>query len=97
MMDLNKYTEFEWDKGNVDKSFKKHKISPNEAEEIFLDENLKIIKDINHSQKEKRLIALGKTFTDKKLFIVYTVRGEKVRIISARPMDKKERRHYEKT
>mgnify|MGYP001594043008 CR=1 FL=1 len=97
MMDLNKYTKFEWDKGNVDKSFKKHKISPNEAEEIFLDEDLKIIKDIRHSQKEQRLIALGKTFSEKKLFIVYTVRGEKVRIISVRPMDKKERSHYEKS
>ena len=97
MMNLNKYRGFEWDKGNIDKSFKKHKISPNEAEEIFLDENLKIIKDIDHSQKEERSIALGKTFTDKKLFIVYTVRGEKIRIISARPMDKKERSNYEKS
>ena len=97
MMDLNKLTEFEWDKGNVDKSFKKHKISPNEAEEIFLDDYLKIVKDIRHSQKEQRFIALGKTFNEKQLFIVYTVRGEKVRIISARPMDKKERSHYEKT
>ena len=97
MIDVSKCTEFEWDKGNIAKSFKKHKISPNEAEEIFLDENLKILKDINHSQKEKRLIALGKTFTNKKLFIVFTVRGEKVRIISARPMDRKERSYYEKS
>jgi len=96
-MDLNKCTRFEWDKGNINKSFKKHKISPNEAEEIFLDEHLKIIKDIKHSQEERRLIALGKTFSEKQLFIVYTVRGEKIRIISARPMDKKERSYYEKT
>jgi uncharacterized DUF497 family protein len=97
MVDLNEYTGFEWDKGNIDKSFQKHRISPNEAEEIFLDENLKIIKDIAHSQKEIRLIALGKTFMEKKLFVVFTVRGDKVRIISARPMDKKERNHYEKS
>lgn len=96
-MDLNKYIKFEWDKGNIDKSFKKHKISPNEAEEIFLDEHLKIIKDIRHSQKERRLIALGKTFSEKQLFVVFTERGEKIRIISARPMDKKERSHYKKT
>ncbi|EKE13872.1 MAG: hypothetical protein ACD_12C00773G0001 [uncultured bacterium] len=96
MMDLNKYTEFEWDKGNIDKSFKKHKISPNEAEEIFLDENLKILKDIRHSQKEERFIALGITKSSKKLFIVYTVRRGKIRIISSRPMNKKQRTYYEK-
>jgi len=97
MMDLNKYIEFEWDKGNVDKSFKKHKISPNEAEEVFLDENLKILKDIKHSQKEERFIALGITIRGKKLFIVYTDRGGKIRIISSRPMNKKQRSYYEKS
>ena len=97
MRDLGKYIKFDWDKGNIDKSYQKHDISPNETEEIFLDDNLKILRDIKHSQKEGRLIALGKTFTNKKLFVVFTVRGEKVRIISARPMNKKERRHYEKT
>lgn len=97
MADYDRYLEFEWDKGNIDKSFSKHKISPSQAEETFFDENLKILKDIKHSQKEKRFIALGKTFSNKKLFVVYTVRNEKIRIISARPMDKKERNYYEKT
>jgi len=54
MMDLSKYTEFEWDKGNFDKSFKKHKISPNEAEEMFLDERLLLQEDLKHSQFEQR-------------------------------------------
>ena len=97
MVDLEKYKGFEWDKGNVDKNYQKHGISPNEAEEVFLDENLKILKDIKHSQKEERMIALGTTISGKKLFIVYTVRLEKVRIVSARPMNKKERSNYEKT
>ena len=97
MLDLNKLTEFEWDKGNIDKSFKKHNISPNEAEEIFLDKNLKILRDIRHSQKEERFIALGITINGTKLFIVYTVRGGKIRIISSRPMNKKQKNYYEKT
>lgn len=97
MIDFNKYKSFQWDKGNIDKSYKKHGISPNEAEEIFLDEELKVLKDIRHSQKEERFIALGKTFTGKKLFVVFTVRQEKIRVISARPMNRKERRIYEKT
>jgi uncharacterized DUF497 family protein len=97
MIDFSRYKGFQWDKGNIDKSYKKHKISPNESEEVFLDENLKVIKDFKHSQKEERFIALGKTFSGKKLFVVFTVRGDKIRIISARPMNKKERKYYEKT
>ncbi|MCL5797667.1 MAG: BrnT family toxin [Patescibacteria group bacterium] len=97
MLDLSKYKSFEWDKGNFDKSYHKHGISPNESEEIFLDEELKILKDIRHSQKEERFIALGTVFSGKKLFVVFTLRGEKIRIISVRPMNKKERENYEKT
>lgn len=97
MFDLSCYRRFVWDRGNIDKSYQKHGITPNESEEIFLDENLKIIKDVKHSQKENRLIALGETFNKKKLFVVFTVRDEIIRIISARPMNKKERRFYEKT
>ena len=57
MGDTGKYKAFEWDKGNIDKSYQKHGITPNEAEEIFLDENLKISRDVKHSQKEERLIS----------------------------------------
>lgn len=97
MFDLGSYKKFEWDKGNIDKSYKKHNISPNETEEVFLDDNLKIIKDFKHSQKEERLIALGETIEKKKLFVVFTVRQSKLRIISARLMNKSERSYYEKT
>lgn len=96
MIDLGKIKGFEWDKANIDKSYKKHGITPNQAEEIFLDEDLKIIRDIKHSQKEARFIALGQNFEKKLLFIVFTLRKDKIRIISARPMNKKERRIYEK-
>jgi len=97
MLSFKKPIKFDWDKGNIDKSYKKHGISTNQTEEIFLDQDLKILKDIKHSQKEKRQIALGKTFANKKLFIIFTVRGDKVRIISARTMNKRERSYYEKT
>lgn len=97
MMDLSKYIEFEWDKGNIDKSFKKHKISPNEAEEIFLDENLFLQEDFKHSQREKRFVAIGKTISKKFLLTVFTIRNYKIRIISVRMADRKERRQYEKT
>ncbi len=88
---------FQWDGGNVDKNYKKHGVSPKEAEEIFLDETLKVKKDFKHSQKEKRFIAFGKTFSNKVLFVVFTMRGELIRIISARDANRKERAVYEKT
>ncbi len=87
--------EFEWDKGNLDKSYQKHGVTPKEAEEVFLDEESFVIPDVKHSQKEPRYILLGKTFEKKKLFIVFTIRKEKIRIISCRQMHKKEVEKYE--
>lgn len=95
MIDWGKTKCFEWDKGNIDKSYQKHGIATNQTEEIFLDESLGIIKDIKHSQKEKRFIALGKTFQNKVLFVIFTIRKDKIRIISARIANKKERSRYE--
>lgn len=97
VVDLSRIKGFEWDKGNIDKSYQKHGIAPKESEEVFLDENLKVIRDIKHSQKENRLIALGKTFEEKMLFIVFIIRKNKIRIISARNINRKEKREYEQT
>lgn len=87
--------EFEWNKGNADKNFKKHGVENEEAEDIFLDELSKILYDEKHSIKEKRYLILGKTITSKFLSVIFTVRKEKIRIISARMMNRKERELYE--
>ena len=87
---------FDWDKGNINKNLKKHNVTNQEAEETFSNEPFIVSEDIKHSQKEKRFQALGKTNKAKLLFISFTVRNDKVRIISARNMSKKERREYEK-
>ena len=86
---------FDWNKGNVDKNFIKHKVSCREAEEVFFDEGVLILIDINHSQKEERFVALGTTNKGKKLIISFTIREDKVRIISARDQSRKERKFYE--
>ena len=96
MIDLDQITGFEWDQANKDKSFIKHKITANESEEIFLDENLVSFDDIKHSQKEPRYIALGKTRDNKILFVIFTIRSSQIRIISARLANKKEKKIYEK-
>lgn len=87
--------EFEWDKSNNDKP-KKHGLTLEETEEAFLDENKIIFSDWKHSKAESRITLLGKTKKGNLLNITYTVRGNKIRIITARSINKKEVRLYEK-
>lgn len=95
MIGVDEVTGFQWDKGNITKNPTKHQIKNSQSEEIFLDENLLTIEDIKHSQKENRQIAIGKTFDKTLLFIVFTIRNKKVRIISARKANPKEKKAYE--
>lgn len=97
MITLKEPVEFIWDKGNADKNWLKHKVNSKESEEVFFDRNKKAAEDRFHSGKEERYIVLGKTKRKRLLFIVFTLRGKKIRIISARDMNKKERSLYEKT
>jgi uncharacterized protein len=87
---------FGWDEYNRDKNWITHKVDFKESEEIFCNRPLKTYKDIKHSQGEDRFIALGVTNTNRKLYIVFTIRHNKIRIISARDMSRKERSLYEK-
>jgi len=91
-MDLD---SFDWDKANQDKNYVKHRVTNTECEEVFIDSHKVILVDELHSQKEPRFILLGKTKKSRLLFIVFTVRGKKIRVISARDTDKKERRLYD--
>lgn len=92
---LSKPVSFDWNKGNINKNLKKHGVADQEAEEVFSNRPLLVSLDRKHStKKETRYHALGKTNKDKLLFLSFTVRDDKVRIISARPMNKKERRNY---
>jgi len=80
---------FEWDKGNIEKSLKQHNVTDKEAEEVFFDQNKQEYPDPTHSEKEIRKIVVGKTNKGRILFVAYTVRKKKVRIISARDLNKK--------
>lgn len=90
-----KLIEFDWDKGNIDKNWLRHKVDFKECEEVFFNKPLKTFYDIKHSQKEDRFVALGLTNKDRKLYIIFTIRNYKVRVISVRDMSRKERRLYE--
>ena len=86
---------FQWDEGNKNKNWDKHKVKIAEIEEVFLSSPLFFFDDENHSEKEKRTLALGKTFDERLLSIIFTIRHNKIRAISARDMSKKERKIYE--
>lgn len=86
---------FDWDEGNIEKNWEKHGVHQKEAEEVFTNKPIKIYVDIKHSQAEERFVALGKSNLSRKLYLVFTVRNEQIRIISARNQSNKERKFYE--
>lgn len=88
--------EFEWDEGNIGKN-KKHDVEDGEAEQPFFDMGKKIFQDELHSGRELRYRIVGKTSKGRLLFIAFTKRRGKIRIISARDINKKEVGLYEKT
>lgn len=94
--DAAKITGFEWDAGNQTKNLEKHAVACSEAEQVFLNAPLKILFDPVHSKTEPRFHAFGTTDDGRHLTVSFTVRGSLIRVISARPMGRKERQFYEK-
>ena len=85
---------FEWDPGNINKNWEKHKVLLSECEETFLNEPLLILYDEKHSTTEQRYHAIGRTNANRVLFISFTIRNKKIRTISARNANKKEKEVY---
>ena len=54
-----------------------------------------VAEDVRHSQDEPRLTLLGRTNADRYLFVAFTVRETRVRVISVRSMSRTERRIYD--
>ena len=94
-MDILSHVEgFEWDEGNIKKSWERHRVSYIECEEIFFNRPLVVQEDETHSKGEKRYYVLGKTNDGRYLLVVFTIRHNKIRVITARDMSRKERRAY---
>jgi len=91
---LGQWSGFEWDAGNRGKNAK-HRVSDDECEEVFFNLPVVLSPDETHSAHEARYHALGKTNAGRQLFIAFTHRGDRIRIISARNMTRKERRAYD--
>jgi uncharacterized protein len=85
---------FEWDEGNAEKNWILHRVSRTECEQTFFNEPFVVMHDEKHSQLEKRFYLLGQTDLGRLLFIVFTIRKNLIRVISARDQHKKEREIY---
>lgn len=90
-------TGFDWDEGNLEKNWERHRVPFWEAEEVFFNEPLVVKPDRRHSVSERRYLALGHTDSGRRLFISFTVRGSLVRVISARDMTRRELQTYEQS
>ena len=94
MREFSQATGFDWDEGNAPKIWEKHAVSQAECEQVFFNEPIVVGEDVKHSSAESRFYVLGGTDKGRKLFLVFTLRGDRIRVITARDMGRKERRIY---
>lgn len=86
---------FDWDNGNSGKNRRRHDVSDGECEEIFFNSPLLLADDARHSESEERVFAFGVTNTARLLTVVFTMRRNLIRVISARDMNRREQRLYQ--
>lgn len=86
---------FDWDENKAESNFRKHGITFDDAVTIFADPYLLFTEDVKHSEGEEREWGIGEAENGLIIVVVFTVRGDTFRIISARQATKKERFQYE--
>ncbi len=96
MVDWGRITGFDRDAGNARKSAEKQGVSQQEAEEVFFNDPFLVTDEVKHSRQERRFHALGRTHSGRLFHVTFCLRfgGTKIRVISARPMSRRERKIY---
>jgi uncharacterized DUF497 family protein len=94
VLTLGQFTGFDWNEGNRGKNWEKHGVTDSECEQVFFNQPLLVFADTEHSEEEQRYYVLGRTDRGRRLFVVFTPRGGRIRVISAREMTKRERAFY---
>ena len=87
--------EFEWDTDKAARNIEKHGVSFPEAATVFDDDFSVAVPDPDHSLEEQRYIIVGASHRNRLLMVAYTERGERIRIITARELTRREREAYE--
>ena len=91
---MDNCTGFDWDEAKAQKNWERHQVTPEEAEDVFFHEPIVVRGDVRHSIGEKRYYALSQTGVNRRLFVVFTVRRNLIRVISVRDMNRSEARIY---
>lgn len=86
---------FEWDPVKASTNLEKHDVSFEEAQSVFFDPSSITLHDPDHSIDESRFIINGYSVRQRQLVVVHTDRDGRIRIISARPANRRERKKYE--
>jgi uncharacterized protein len=87
---LDECVGFDWHESSIQKNWERHRVTPEEAEEIFLNEPLLVRADLRYRKTEKRYYALGETIARRPLFAAFTIRRKLIRVISVRDMNRNE-------
>jgi uncharacterized protein len=85
---------FDWDDWNVGKNWERHRVTPQEAEDIFFHDPMLLRNDSRHSGTERRYQVMGETTAGRKLLVAFTIRRNLIRVISARDLNRKESEEY---
>jgi uncharacterized DUF497 family protein len=88
---------FEWDRAKDSANRWKHGVGFDQASTVFGDPFSITIPDPDHSIDEERLVIVGMSDKRALLIVVHTIRGERLRLISARSATSYEKRHYEES
>ncbi|MGK7893279.1 MAG: BrnT family toxin [Xenococcus sp. (in: cyanobacteria)] len=86
---------FEWDENKAESNWHKHGITFEQALTVFADPYLLFTEDTKYSEQESREWAIGEAENGSIIVVVFTMRDQNIRIISARKATKRERRRYE--
>ena len=86
---------FDWDEDKAMSNLAKHQVSFDEATSVFDDPLFLTFADPGHSIQEQRFIIMGESAKGRLLVVAYTDRANIMRLISARPVTRKERKAYE--
>ena len=87
--------QFEWDREKANRNLRKHGVSFDEAVIVFYDPLSATFDDPDHSVGERRFITVGYSAQGRLLAVSHTERGKSIRIISARPATRHERKRHE--
>ncbi len=90
----NQDMRIRWDPVKTESNLRKHKVRFSDAESVLFDPAAMTRED-EGADEEQRFVTIGKDSLERTLVVVYTYRGEEIRMISARRATARERRCYE--